>query len=434
MASSYPSYSYDTNTQSSHLSHSRRTILAVILLLFAGLIFTRLIYCQVPTTVDLKEYTKIVYDGYNSKGTAKIQMDWDNLAQKLTKIMNQKSSFLPMGDKYDPASLYQSCPEIQNAIHVSISPNHNLSNGAITTVSYDLNNKLIKKDKIRFKGVSYQDKAQGFSNVETINPFQHIEIVFTQSQKGGIKASYIRTSPDTLTQNLTFFFANGNSDTSISTKKGQTVYLKVRTDDNGKPLLPQEDWNHYQVTQPSLSKTCQAITSYCQTMNDVPEICLEQIKQESEKNLQTYYSQHDDFATFSDWKYEGIYFLSHHKTHQNRIFVVYSTTVSSTAQEGEEGYFEPFTLYTYSQYQNQAITDEGHRIRIQKDGAVSQKDKLRIPNRAVKIGKDRTILGYQGKKGAQKMYQSIILKNAKQYSSQMSQALTQYQPNKKVAK
>lgn len=304
-------------------------------------------------TISLEDYITVTCDGYDGYGNAYISFDYDSYYSDLLSKSSVKTS--SSADSIYDLSSYLSTSDYTlfytaySATGYETDNTSNLSNGDVVTITFSYDEDTAKQIGIRYKGESMEYEVTDLSPVVEVDPFADVTVSFTGISPN-VYAEVVNNSTDSVISDLYF-----EMDTYSSISVGDTVTVSVY-------MYEDEDYYAeyygYKFTQTSKEFTCESVDYYASSASDVDSDVLAQMKSQTEDVIEAYFATESEYITAGDITYVGYYFLSYKGTSsysdQNRIYMVYSASVSSTDDS-----FETATIYLPVEYTNLIVYADG---------------------------------------------------------------------------
>lgn len=294
--------------------------------------------------MDLADYTTVTFTGYDSYGTAAIDFDEEAFLsdlQKNAKNIGKGSSKNISDSDYSWSDLVSDFGDAAGYVVIcqdldwSLDKSTELSNGDKVTVSFEYNNEIAKKYGIKFVGKDKEFTVSGLEEIKEVDPFADLTVSFSGTAPNAY-AEIQNNSKDEVVSNL-YFTVEPNDGLS----KGDTVTVTVNSDIDD--LLQSYGCK---LTATSKEFTCDSVDTYIMDSKDIGTDLLDQMKSETEDQIQAYFAENAESIQVSDLEYEGYYFLTAKDkdtwNYKNMIYVLYSGKVKSLEEEKQ---FKETTVY-----------------------------------------------------------------------------------------
>lgn len=304
-------------------------IIAAVVLLIAVVAVVLLVNYQ-KKKVNVNEYISVEYTGCNTAGVAEVYLDEYEFEKAVIKAQGKKMKGLSDWD-----SLLSSNYDIYNlmdSIEFEVEPADGLSNGDEITVTIEYDKALAKKVGIRLITKEQKFTVEGLSEVEAIDPFEDVEVEFSGTAPY-VYASYWNNSSNDYLMWLTYSF-DKDSDLNV----GDTVTLTV--DATEEDALE----NGYTFTQTSKEYVVESADHYISSFDEVTEETLAGMQTEAFDIMDVYFAEQSEYISHTEYTYAGAYMLNIKESDgwedDNRVYLIYKTTVTSLTNE-----FEPVEVF-----------------------------------------------------------------------------------------
>ena len=318
----------------------------VILVLIAIVAFGM----NLPKKINLEEYVELGCYGYNGYATADVNVKWMDLYSDIYEAIGGKSDSVDDIDSIiDTLQGSYEIAQLINSISINFSSEREyLSNGDLISVDITYDNELTKKSKIKFTGESVSMTVENLVEVEQIDPFENLEVVFSGiSPQGTIEYSY--QGNDDRIFNLSFSVSQ-----SEQLKNGDTVLITVDADDK---ITGQ---NGYICIKKSEEYMVEGLDEYVSSFENISEDFLSKMKTEAEDSIYAYTASDYKYGVSlsSDLSYAG-YMMNFAKGDYysqgiNNVYLIFSGVVSDT-----DGDFGAAKVYYPVRFSNILKTENG---------------------------------------------------------------------------
>lgn len=306
---------------------------------------------SLPKEINLEEYVELECYGYNGYATANANVNWIDLYRDIYEAIGGKSD-----NVNDVNSIMQALQgnyeivQMINSISVSFSSEKEwISNGDSISVKIAYDNDLAKKSKIRFTGTTVSMTVEDLDEVEQLDPFENLEVLFSGiSPQGVIEYSY--QGNDERIRSLSFAVTQ-----SEHLKNGDTVLITVDSEDK---ITGQKG---YICTKKSKEYTVEGLDEYINSFKDISEDFLNKMKTEAEDSIYAYTASNYMYGVSlsSDLSYAG-YMMNSAKgdgsygQDTNNVYLIFSGIVSDT-----DGKFGAAKVYYPVQFSNILKSENG---------------------------------------------------------------------------
>lgn len=329
--------------------HSLIGLIAVIVVFIV--VFS--VYSQSKKTINLEDYAKIQFTGYDEKGTASIDFDEEKFSKDvlaIAKNVNKDSSLQNLVDYYWLTESYD----------MELDKTSDLSNGDKVTLTFTYNNNTLKTYGVKFKGDKITEKVKGLKDLRTVDPFKDIEVEFS-GVDGNVTVKVTNNSKDEYLKNL--YYSVDKSD-NISVGDKITVKLDV-TEESAKS-------NGVVLKKTEKTFTCKSADKYVEKLSQIDENSLKELKKQSLDIINSKLGTDTQFI-MGELNYEGMYLLNRKDKEDswnavNRLYVIYSTTIDNA--EGTED-FATQTVYLPVRYSTVLESAEGEIKTDLQEGSIA---------------------------------------------------------------
>ena len=288
---------------------------ALVVLAAAAAIF---ILVSQPKKVNLEEYVKVEFSGYNTVGTASAFLDPDTLLPYVAEILDEDQDDLLEDGDWDYL-----CEEVE----LSLDRADGLKNGDTVTVSISYDNEAIEDFKLRFTGETVTATVDGLEDLAEIDPFEELMVTFTGiAPEGQVELAYIGDSRYLDTYSFT-------CDQWNDLKNGDVILVSV-PDYNEEEAMAQG----YRLTQTSKEYTVEGLDAYVASYEQLTEDFRTAVRAESEDAIQAYAAQaYNADCAMTGLEYAGYVFLAPKEggnaREYNELYVIYRGSVSHNANQ-----------------------------------------------------------------------------------------------------
>lgn len=291
-----------------------------------------------PKKINVEEFIKISYSGYDGYAKANAYLDEDGLYGAIMEAKGSKELDLDELDSIEALfnseliSDYYDLWKCIDLIDLDISPNINLSNGDDIKVDISYDNEKAKEHKIKFTGKSVSETVKELKAVAQINPFNDLAVSFSGISPNGY-LEYYYVGDNSYIGTYSFYV-----DKRDSLKNGDIITISIDFSD--------EDtlYNGYVLSQKEKQYVVEGLEEYIDSYSDLPSDFLEELKKEAQDTIYAYIAD-SYYKECSDLSYSG-YILNTVKPDPayfncyNDIYIIYSGLVSHS-----EGKFRTSRVY-----------------------------------------------------------------------------------------
>lgn len=314
---------------------------ALVIVVILAIIALSIFLSQRKHTLDINDYIEVEFTGYDSMG--KCNADW---SVDFWDAFYEKAAKIPASSDYDI---------MIKKLKYDISSTEGLSNGDKVTVKWNVDTSYFKKYYgLNIKSPDKVYKVSSLEEVETINPFDGIEIVFSGIEGEG-RADYTVTSTDPIYDDLDFYIHD-----QIYLSTGDTIVVELEMQDAySEDNIIDECASKYGKIPTQFEKkyTVSGLGKYVTKADELTEENMKKLLQTSEDALEeetTGYTW-DRGASMTKKNYLGTYVLTEKNHGDNKVYVVYQVTVDIDIYDQTDR----LTYYTYVQFSDVTIQDDG---------------------------------------------------------------------------
>lgn len=277
-------------------------------------------------TLDLQDYTKVSFEGYNGYGIATIDFDRDKFMDDVEEYGDVDDVDTDdIDDIEDWAELLTDSADAYDAINdisYELDKSDKLSNGDKVKVKYEFDNEKAAEIGLKFKGEDKEFEVKGLKKVKEINPFDDLTVEFSGISPNA-KVEITSDSSEDVISYIRF-----EADKTSGIAKGDKITVTVDVD---------EDYilKNYgcKLKETSKEYTCEDVDEYIIKYADISTEYLETIKTQAQDVINSYFAEEKEYIQAGKLTFEGVYFLTNKDvstwSSHNILDVVYSTTVKS---------------------------------------------------------------------------------------------------------
>lgn len=340
---------------------------AAVLVIAIGLI---IFFATRPSEIDLSDYIKVTFDGYNGHGTATVEFDHD----KFEKVCEEKGKNLKVDykdlDSWDDLLEIGGLYAIESAFEYDLSKDSDLSNGDTIELKCEIDNESIKEYGIELTCSTTSYKVSGLAKVKEVDPFADAEMTI-EGVSPELRVTIENNSDDSDIADVRYDY---ESYTNYAIGDSVTVTIDEYTVDS---YLEDKG---IAFTQTSKDFKIEEADEYIDTMNGVTDDMLKDFKSKAKDITDTYLDGEDDYIKYSGLKYEGYYFLdkkdeykedSYDWNDYNQLYLVYSANIKKSSSCPSYYKFKPQTLYLVVEFDEVIKSTDGTlRVEDIPDGIV----------------------------------------------------------------
>lgn len=277
-------------------------------------------------TIDLQEYTKVQFQGYNGYGKATINFDsekfWKDIYEYADIDSKTSSSMDSISDLVegisDSASLYAGLD-----VNYKLDKEDKLSNNDTVKVKYEFDNDKVADLGIKFAGETKSFKVKGLKKVKEIDVFDNLTVTFDGTSPNAYASLDEKSSDDA------YSYISFSADKTSEIAKGDTITVTAKYDKD--VLLEQCGCT---VKSDTKEYKCENVDEYITKFEDLSQDYLDStIKDQAVSEIKAYFAENNEELKLGALNYEGCYFLNSKNadtwSNHNYLEVVYSATVRS---------------------------------------------------------------------------------------------------------
>lgn len=351
-------------------------------------------------TIDLQDYTKVEFTGYNQYGTAEVNFDYEKFYEDVVDSMKggDSSRIHNLKEAANLASLGISSFSAVGSVSYKLNKDSKLSNGEKVKVTYRFDNEKAGEIGLKFKGETKEVTVSGLEKVKEFDPFKELKVTFTGVSPNA-SVEFQSESDDDVVERISY-----ETESTTGIAKGDKVTIKV---DYNEDTILQEFG--YKLSPTQKDYICNDVDEYIQKYSDISEEYLKTIQEQTQDVLDAYFAQNKDSFTAGSRKFEGAYYLVQKENdtswgEENILYMIYSATVKS-----KEKSFSKTKVYFPVKYTN---------VEKYKDGTcyVDLNNSQMAGNSGLSYGWYSTVTGYVKKS---LMYNELVATQKASYTEEV---------------
>ena len=273
-------------------------------------------------TIKFKEdYITVTYEGYNSMGTAKVQINREEFQKVAYKAMGYAKN-----SKSDKAA--EEYLELIYGIDFQVDKT-NLSNGDEITIKVVADKDVMDDVDVILKDVEFKYSVEGLKNVTMYDPFEDIKLNLSGFD-GDVYFDWDYIGSEALDDYS--FSCNDRYDHSI----GDTVTLTIDSYDVEYLL----EYHDIVVTVTEKTYTIDKANKYITSLDEISDDTLDAMKDDAEYEIEDEYDSYFYDCSIDSYDYIGMYMFDKIDGNNNYVYLIYEGTVSS-----DDDNFDPVTVY-----------------------------------------------------------------------------------------
>ena len=325
-------------------------IAVVAVIAIAAVVFVK----NIKPTVYMKDYLSISFEGYDTRGQARITFDTDAFAAKYEDQIKYKGVMDSDMRRYlmNGGSLCEAM--LDECVDGSLDKDTMLSNGDQVTFTWDIDTELAEtKYNVKLLGEDQTITVTGLTSVVEVDPFENIEIQYSGISPYGSVSDIINHSDNKYLDNVYYY-----TDTSGYLSNGDEVKIIAECYDSENYMLEQ-----YGVAFSRMENTytVDGLGSYVTELEQISDDALNSMKKQSEDVLKAYVANRwAEEESLQGMEYLGSYLLTP-KTQdtrpENQLILVYKVTAKDSLPE--YGISDTFDYYYTTAFEKLIAMPDG---------------------------------------------------------------------------
>ena len=377
---------------------NNKTIIIVAVSVVALLIVLLLVKGS-KKTIDLNDYVKSNFDGYNNYGVAEIYFDSNAFTKEY-------------GDKMEYDGKKNGVYVLSDLVDYSVSQTEELKNGDIVTFAWNMPEDFAKKFNYKFKYSDIEYTVEGLSDMEHFDPFEGVNVVYTGTAPDGRAEIEVNNS---YSSDLYY-----SLDKNSGLANGDSVVVTVSCHYETEP----EGFIRYLNKVPdSVSKqyTVDGLGEFITSVDQISDETLQSMQVQALDIIKAYTADSNTKEEiFDSAEYVGGYGLFAKSNDiwgdKNNITLVYK--VINRIEIPDENYTGSLKFYYYVQFKNVEVTPSGENV----VDLLSYNTPGDSVSYKVKYGKgswDYKSFYYKGYETLSEVENAVVTKNLSEYTSQV---------------
>lgn len=295
-------------------------------------------------TINLNEYLKISYSGFDTVGMAEIVLDEESLINEYGKKEAMKGE--------NDSRIY----DLFSYIYFQADKTEGLANGDTVTVTWEVDEEGAKEDtgfKLTYEDV--ESTVEGLKPVPSVDPFQGISVVYEGTAPNG-RAEIEKSDMGGISGMLRY-----SLDKAENLSNGDVVTVRIEGDAQE---IRTDCIEQFGMAPSTLEKeyTVEGLPHYPAQFSEISEDALEEMKRQAEDVITARTaSDYGEEVSLQGMTYAGAYFLTvkegHDSRYSNLIDIIYRVDAGIAIEEAGYNYTLPY--YFVVQYQNAMILPDG---------------------------------------------------------------------------
>lgn len=287
------------------------------------------------TTINLQDYVKVKFDGYDTMGTASIEFDDDKFyedVKKSRKVKKQMGNAGALDDIKDTDDWEALADALQNAMSVysfasgldwKLDKDEKLSNGDKVNVIFTFDNEKAAESGIKFQGEKAEFTVSGLKEVKEIDPMADITVEFSGTSPD-CSAKVVNNSTEAALKDVYY-----NLSKTYDIAKGEKITVSIDYDEDMKAYYLGQYGCKFTTT--SKEFTCDKVDEYVAKLEDIDEGTMGKLQKQATDVINAFFADKKDSFVPGKINFEGCYFLVAKDLstwgYKNVLYVVYSSEV-----------------------------------------------------------------------------------------------------------
>lgn len=278
-------------------------------------------------TIDLKSYIEVEFDGYDTMGTAKVELNYDDFYAATLKAMGKTEKSASDRIKNKASAVYY-------AISLTVDKSSELSNGDTITIDADYDEDKVEAADVIIKFDSYEVEVEDLDSVKEVDIFDSVELKFS-GLDGKASVDVENTSKDSHVKDLwisaspSYNLSVGDEITLSIDEYYQTFYLE------NYGIKIKETTKEYTVTKDD-------VDTYITKIEDINDEMMATVKDNAVEEIKSSYSYSSN--KLSNIEYAGAYLVYTKEDYKantyNELYAVYTATITFNDKD-----LKPATIY-----------------------------------------------------------------------------------------
>lgn len=300
----------------------------ICLLASVGLLFA-MTACQMgkKTEIDLTQYVKCTFEGYDGDGVMTYEFDYKGLMNDLeeNKVKYEKS-------------------DVKDSVKLTPDKVDHLSNGDTVSFEMEVKNRLENNVKATFTFDNFEVTVSGLEERPAFDPFEYVDVKFTGiAPNGTISIENVGSSP---ISKVRYKIVSDNGGENL--KNGDVVVIEA-TGRNGTDLKEVCAEAGYQLKADKKEYTVQGLDEYATSLSKITSTLVDELKKQGQD---VFYSNTKwvDTEKVDSIECVGTYFTSLKEGNRassslpnNYIYIIYKVTVTNLNETLSYYYYVRFT-------------------------------------------------------------------------------------------
>lgn len=326
-----------------------------LLLVIIGIVVFFILWNNRITKIDLNEFAKFEYSGYDTVGKAVFEYDYDKLIEKYKKdIRYTKEGKIIYGDDYDADEAFEKI--LKSSARSGRTVADGLKNG--DTVDYEWSNSLVSKltqyFKVDITELKFTDTVKGLDEAKIVDIFEGLQIEY----KGVAPYAYIYSIKSNNQYNIRF-----RADKLEQLSNGDTITITTsRGDDLTRYLL-----ENFGVLPKAVSTTItvSGLGTYIMNPEEISSDFMAKLQAQADATNNAYLAKDitNNDETLVSTTCVGYYFLknktSSNTSTNNQMIFVYKNVVHNTHTYNKKTYSKDNMFLSFCFINNLTVLPDG---------------------------------------------------------------------------
>lgn len=382
-----------------HISKKAYIAAAAVIVILVAIV---IVVANNSKKINVYDYVDVEFNGYNSVGTASVNVDTEKLVVEILKKNKIKTQSI---DDLS-ASNYNKAQKILKNINDSkmfsyeLDKKEKLSNGDEIKIKFNIDKNILKEWNVKLIAKDKKYSVENLKDIEKINPFDYINVIYTGTSPNAYATVKTKPNANEFVRGLRFDIDKNK--VALGDKINVTIDI-----DNDKAAL-----SGYQIVQMSNEYTCEYVDAYLSDINSVVPADMTKLQKNATDKIESYIASFSSSYNVKceNLKYEGSYVLMGKSLNSNVVYLIYSGTVS--AEPARRNAVEPTKVY-FPVYMSDVIISSNKKIKT--DIYCNIKGSTSLGS--------ITIHGYTD---GYEMYKEIITASKNNYTAQVSGDISEF--------
>jgi hypothetical protein len=302
---------------------------------------------SIKPKINLNDYVVVEFDGYDTRGTAKVSFDKEAFTAAYAKKI-KFNGVLSESDRYELKNGSSYCDLLlEYCVDDDLDFDSRLSNGDTVTLVWDCDDeKALSEYGVKLSHEDTEYEVSGLKAVKEVDPFEDLTIEYSGISPSGYVNRITNNSTNEYIKDAYYYTNNGNNlsdgdeiTVSVSLSWGEDYYLE-----------------NYGVVFTSMEKnyTVEGLGNYVSSIDELTDDAITSMKKQAQDTLTAYAA--NTWRTgqvLGDMEYLGLYLLtpksSDYSTDNNQVILVFKVTANDSIDDynvyNESTYYYTTTFY-----------------------------------------------------------------------------------------